>query len=122
MYNQISLFEFFPSDNFCSYSDINELRFILHELLDRYEHKVSKEDFSVWNHVPDYGFRYEMFVYVGNLDDKFFDDLSCIIKNFKLRNVNLSVSSFPTFYNDLFSQQLFFSSYFMDSRVNNKFL
>lgn len=122
MLNQISIFDLFPSDNFCSDTDINDLRFILHELLNKYKHKISKESFSIWNHVPQYGFRYEMFVKVGSLDDKFFDDLSGIIKTFKLRHVDLTCSSFPTFYDDSFSQQLFFSTYFTDSRVKNEFL
>lgn len=116
---QISLFDLMeppPKDpyEFSWDADINEIHYRLVNLVAKHRLSIGDEEWSIWDHVPQYGYR--MWVDVegtrGQFTEAFFEDLQEIIDFAKKQKIELS-PSMPMFFGDE-PAPMYISSTFMD--------
>lgn len=93
-YEQLDIFSYLkPQGKYCFDDDINEIHDRLVGISDKYGIQITKDEFTIWPHVPQYGYRLglDMEVTKDNLQDKDFmhdiEKLTCFAKQ---RNIELS--------------------------------
>lgn len=59
MYEQLDIFSFLnpQSKKYCFDDDINDIRKMLIDIAEKHKCKVTDDNFSIWSHVPQYGYR-----------------------------------------------------------------
>ena len=96
MFEQINLFDLFERESERKFSwddDINEIHRRLKELARKYNLEIAREEWKVWGHVPQFGYRMSIgLVVTRDIVDKddFWDDLNKIIEEAKSKQVELS--------------------------------
>lgn len=96
MDGQMNLFQFIGGEEQSGFSwdsDINEIHKRLKNFAQKHELEVSREEWKVWSHVPQYGYRMSFGLVVTREiveEDEFWEGLNEIIKYAKSRNVDLS--------------------------------
>ena len=95
MDGQMNLFDFIPRTTFCWDEDINKIVAMLDDLIENNSDLLSsgKKEFTVWDHVPQYGFRlsYTVYVPLSMLQDERMDGiLDEIIQYGEKHNIEIS--------------------------------
>lgn len=101
MFEQLNIFSFIEQEKYCFDDDINDIHKKLISLADKYKISISKDEFAIWAHVPQYGFRLwlDMNVTKENLqDDNFRQDIEEIIAFSNKRNIELSCMTGACFF------------------------
>lgn len=89
---QLSLFDYVDNaaEKFCFDDDINEIVMKLDALTEKYGLKA-KKSFSIWSHVPQYGYRLDYDIsYSEEKPRKFYEELDSIILDAKMKKIELS--------------------------------
>lgn len=125
MIGQMSIFDFIeppPKDpyEFCWDADINEIHCRLVKLVAKHRLLISDEEWEIWSHVPQYGYRMWIDVEVtsGQFTEAFLGDLQEIIDFAKKRKIELS-PSMPMFFGDE-PAPMYISTTFMDKERRKK--
>lgn len=96
-------------------TDVNEIHYQLMNLVERHGLAVGDKEWTIWSHVPQYGYR--MWIDVegtkGQFTEAFFEDLQEVVDFAKERKIELS-PSMPMFFNDYELEPMYISSTFMD--------
>lgn len=121
MYEQLDLFSFLQTkEKYCFDDDINEIHKRLIAISEKYKLKINSDEFKIWSHVPQYGYRLwlEMKVTKEILNNNNFQEDVEILTNFaKERNVELScLTGACFFYKEKNTASLPFSTIFMDKK------
>ena len=92
---QMQLFDFIERTDkyFCWDDDINEIVERLKEIAGSYGLEVGKAEFTVWDHVPNLGFRVWFDMMVNRIELKqegFHADVTELVKHAKSKNVELT--------------------------------
>lgn len=123
MYEQLDIFSLikpYEKEKYCFDDDINEIHKKLIGNAEKYGISIGKDKFSIWSHVPQYGYRLwlEMEVTKNNLqDNNFINDIDELIDFAKERNVELScMIGACFFYEGKITASLPFSTTFMDKK------
>ena len=118
-YEQLNIFSYLkPQEKYCFDDDINEIHDRLIEIANKYEISIATDKFTIWSHVPQYGYRLwlDMEVTKENLqDNNFIQDIEKLVDFSKERNVELSCMIGAVFFlNKEKTARLSFSTTFMD--------
>lgn len=121
MYEQLDIFSYLQpqvEEKYCFDDDINEIHAKLIEIAKKNGIKIDKDEFTVWSHVPQYGYRLwlDMEVTKEKLNDNNFQsDIEKVTEFAKQRNVELScMNGACFFYRGEDTASLQFSTTFMD--------
>ena len=121
MYEQLNIFSFLedaPAKAFSWDDDINEIHRKLCKLADKYSLEISRQDWSVWEHAKEYGYRmsFSLKVTKENVkNDKLFEDTQSIVNFAKTKNIELSpMYNAVFFFHGEDTATLTFYSTFMD--------
>lgn len=96
MLGQISIFDILEPNRekpFSWDSDINEIHKQLKQFTERHGLEIEREAWSVWDHVPQFGFRMSIGIQITRQiveKDAFWDELNEIVQQAKVRKVELS--------------------------------
>lgn len=96
MYEQLNIFSFLedtPEKAFSWDDDINEIHRRLHELAFKYGLDVSGENWGIWEHAKEYGYRMSFHLKVTRENTKnarLFEDIGDIVEFAKTKNIDLS--------------------------------
>ena len=124
MVGQMSLFELLtPAKEGCLVTfdeDINEICRRLSSFAEKHGVGIGKTEFSIWDHVKNYGYRldYNLIVTKEVLTDLFFADLQEIVDYAKTKKIELSPMSSFFWWNGTAS--LFIYSTYLDERKKRK--
>ena len=103
-YEQLDIFSYLqPQDKFCFDDDINEIHDRLIEIANKYGILTGTDEFTIWSHVPQYGYRLwiDMEVTKENLqDNNFMQDIEKLVDFAKERNIELSCMIGAVFFFD----------------------
>lgn len=120
-YEQLDIFSYLKpqtKEKFCFDNDINEIHDRLLEIAERYGIEIGKCGFTIWSHVPQYGYRLWLDTRVtrDNLNDEdYMRDIENAVEFAKERNVELScMTGACFFYHGKDTASLSFSTTFMD--------
>lgn len=122
MYEQLNIFLFLQNQeqSYCFDEDINEIHKKLVKIAEKYGTEIGKDEFIIWSHVPQYGYRLwlDMRVTRDNLcDEKFMSDIEQVEKFAKERDIELScMIGACFFYRGEDTASLSFSTTFMDKK------
>lgn len=120
MYEQLDMFSFLqPSkEKYCFDDDTNEIRERLIEISEKYKAKIKSDEFTIWSHVPQYGYRLWLVMEVTKEilnDENFQKDVENTTKFAEERNIELScMVGACFFYGGQNIASLPFSTTFMD--------
>lgn len=96
MFEQLSIFDFLEPNREKEFSwdkDINEIRNKLCDLASRYGLEIAREDWSIWEHAKEYGYRMSFIVKVTKenvKDNKLFEEIETIVDFAKTKNIELA--------------------------------
>lgn len=91
MYEQLSIFDFIGDNKFCFDDDINYIVDRLDQIVSDNDCRIGKKLFSIWDHVPKYGYRLSYIIRVPkDIPTHLYDDLEILISEAKDRQVELS--------------------------------
>lgn len=96
MFEQINIFDLLEPDKpkaFCWDNDINEIHKRLKDVCEKFNLKNSREDWRVWGHVPQFGYRLSFDIVVTKEileQDDFWESINSVVEYAKSRNVELS--------------------------------
>ena len=63
MYEQLDIFSYLQpqeKEKYCFDDDINEIHEKLIEIADKYKISIGRDEFTIWSHVPQYGYRMDL--------------------------------------------------------------
>ena len=107
-------------DDYCWDDDINEIHSMLISLAEQYDLSVSIDEFTVWPHVPQYGYRLWLSMEVTKeilKNNDFQEEIQKITEFSKQRSVELScMIGACFFYEGDSTAGLSFSTMFMDKK------
>lgn len=121
MEGQLSIFDWMPAacnteENTNHYwdEDINCISIWINRWIEKVGAEKRKEQFSIWEHVPNLGYRLEIWTYlIKNATAKDWKDLDDFcIETKKNRKIEVSTSLTPT--------GMMISTIFLDGRINKK--
>jgi hypothetical protein len=96
MFEQLNIFDFLEPKKEKEFSwdkDINKIRKKLCDLASRYGLKITNEDWSVWEHAKEYGYRMSLGIKVTRenvKDETFFEEIESIVDFAKTKNIELA--------------------------------
>jgi hypothetical protein len=96
MFEQLNIFDFLEPKKEKEFSwdkDINKIRKKLCDLASRYGLEITKEDWSVWEHAKEYGYRMSLGIKVTRKnvkDETFFEEIESIVDFAKTKNIELA--------------------------------
>lgn len=96
IFEQISIFDFLDTDKPKSFSwddDINEILEKLKQFANTYNLEISKQEWKIWEHVPQFGYRMSVGLEVTRSiveRDDFWDGINAIIDYAKSLKIELS--------------------------------
>ena len=121
---QMTIFDFLRPGFRCWDEDINYLEERLTEITDRYGYENGKTEFSIWDHVPNYGYRlsHTIKIHKGNPKEReFIDEIEDLIEEARKRDIELSpMWNGLFFYDGSNTANLYCFSTFLDSRKKRK--
>lgn len=128
MYEQLSIFSFLedaPKQVFSWDEDTNEIHRRLHDLADKYKLTVEEEEWEIWSHVPQFGYRMSVYIKVTRevmKNDQFFADIDVIVDYAKSKNIELSPMYGATFFylDDNIASLAFYSTFLDKARKKRK--
>lgn len=95
-YQQLDIFSYMqPKEKrkYCFDDDVNEIHEKLIEIADKYKISIERDEFTIWSHVPQYGYRMDfgMKVTREDLENEYFQkDIDDIVEIAKEKGVELS--------------------------------
>ncbi len=96
MYEQLDIFSYLqPQEKkkYCFDDDINEIHGRLIDVADKYGISIERDEFTIWSHVPQYGYRMNLGMKVTREDlrnENFQKDIDNIVEFSKEKGVELS--------------------------------
>lgn len=96
MYEQLDIFSYLQpqeKEKYCFDDDINEIHEKLIEIANKYRISICRDEFTIWSHVPQYGYRMALGMKVTREDlrnDDFQKDIDDIVEIAKEKEVELS--------------------------------
>lgn len=121
MYEQLNIFSFLedaPQKVFSWDDDINEIHKRLLDLAIKHELDVEMQEWSIWSHAKEYGYRMSFDIKVTRevmKDEQFLTEIDIIVDFAKTKNVELSpMYGACFFYRNENTTELTFYSTFMD--------
>lgn len=96
MYQQLDIFYYMQQKEkrkYCFDDDINEIHEKLIEIAGKYGISIGRDEFTIWSHVPQYGYRMDFGMKVAREDlrnDDFQKDIDDIVEIAKEKEVELS--------------------------------
>ena len=122
-YQQLDIFSFMqPHDKekYCFDDDINEIHNILINISDKYGIPIERDEFSIWSHVPQYGYRMALGMKVTreNLgNENFQKDIDDLVEIAKDKEIELSTMwGAVFFFKEDETATLTFYTTFMDNK------
>jgi hypothetical protein len=123
MFEQLNIFDLLEPKKEKEFSwdkDINEIRKKLCDLASRYGLEITEEDWSVWEHAKEYGYRMSLGIKVTRQivkDDRFFEEIESIVDFAKTKNIELDpMYNAIFFYSGENTATLTFYTDFMDKQ------
>lgn len=118
MYKQLDIFSFLNQSEeklFCWDDDINEIHSKLVGLSNKYGFKIDKQEWDIWDHVPQYGYRmtFNILIDKNKYTEDFLQKLHEIVEFADGRNIELSPVA-PYFYSNDNNGHMFIFSTFKD--------
>ena len=96
MYEQLNIFSFLedaPEKAFGWDDDINEIHKRLLGLARKHELDIGQQEWSIWSHAKEYGYRMSFYLKVTReitKNERFFEDIEGIVEFAKTKNIELS--------------------------------
>lgn len=96
MYEQLDIFSLMQQQGevrYCFDDDINEIHRILIEIADKYGISIGRDEFTIWSHVPQYGYRMALGMEITRKDltnEGFQKDIDDVVEIAKQREIELS--------------------------------
>lgn len=96
MYEQLDIFSYLQpkeKEKYCFDDDINEIHEKLIDISEKYNITIYRDEFAIWSHVPQYGYRMSLGMKVTREDlrnDDFQKDIDDIVEIAKEKEVELS--------------------------------
>lgn len=96
MYEQLDIFSYMQpqeKEKYCFDDDINEIHEKLIEIANKCKISIGRDEFTIWSHVPQYGYRMDFEMKVAREDlrnDDFQKDIDDIAEIAKEKEVELS--------------------------------
>lgn len=118
-YEQLDIFSYLqPQEKYCFDDDINKIHDRLIEIAGKYGILTGTDEFTIWPHVPQYGYRLwlDMEVTKENLqDNNLMQDIEELVIFSKERNIELScMTGAVFFFAEEKTARLSFSTTFID--------
>jgi hypothetical protein len=88
-----SLMQQQEEEKYCFDDDTNEMRNRLIEIADKYGISIERDEFTIWSHVPQYGYRMNLGMKVTKEDfgnEDFQKDIDDVVEIAKQREIELS--------------------------------
>lgn len=119
---QLTIFQVFQEQKFSWDSDINFIYDNLKKLFNKYNFKIKKAGFEVWEHYPQGGYRLDLTCVITKkfFSDVFQEQLENIIKWAKEHKIELDICGDHIF-QDGKNGRVFIFSRFLDKRKNKRF-
>lgn len=95
-YQQLDIFFLMQQQGevrYCFDDDINEIHRILIEIADKYGISIERDEFTIWSHVPQYGYRMDLGMEITRKDltnEGFQKDIDDVVEIAKQRGIELS--------------------------------
>lgn len=122
-YQQLDIFSLIQQQGesrYCFDDDINEIHRILIEIADKYGISIGRDEFTIWSHVPQYGYRMALGMKVTREDlgnEDFQKDIDDVVEIAKQREVELSpMRGAVFFFKEEKKATLSFYTTFMDKK------
>lgn len=122
-YQQLDIFSLIQQQGesiYCFDDDINEIHRILIEIADKYGISIGRDKFTIWSHVPQYGYRMALGMKVTREDlgnEDFQKDIDDVVEIAKQREVELSpMRGAVFFFKEEKKATLSFYTTFMDKK------
>lgn len=125
IYEQLDIFSVLETDEQYSWdNDINEIHKMLIRLAKDYRLEITADNFSIWSHVPQYGYRMEFEIKIckEHINDKrFIDEINKIVRYAENKKIELSpMWGAVYFFGESETARLMFFSTFMDRKRRKK--
>lgn len=118
---QLTIFQVFQEQKFSWDPDINFIYDSLKKLFNKYNFKIKKAGFEVWEHYPQGGYRLDLTLEINEkfLSDGFQNQFNNIISWAKKHNIELGAYGAHKFNNDK-KGRVFIFSRFLDKRKKRR--